>query len=405
LIVLAQAAWNKGLPWFGRHLSVLGRLTMYLSWPYLWATGEPFRRALQHDGGFSFNSMVLFASQLYKPTGLPITYFPTLLAIQLTESALLLIAAGLVVSVINFIGGRNRAVLWLLVAWFLLPLLVIIAARSPLYDNGRQLYFLLPPLFIAGGAALDRLFERFHLPSLRGAVLLAAALPGILIGARLHPYEYVYYNALVKGTGGAFRSYETDYWGTSFDEVSAYMNVHLPAGSKVLVYGPEQIVAAHARTDLAVFIPREDVDPGYDYVVLLTRSNADQRLCRGTEKIFSVGRRGAVFSELRRIPAATKCQQNLPAYRLVRYGSSCGATGLMQSGFRAGRISRRSPMQSNHPEHRSMVTGGPDLRPGLLGSGPCKCHRAAAALPDGRLVSAAIAFWQVQLFYTAVVPS
>jgi hypothetical protein len=311
LIVLAQAAWNKrsaAVVPAGIYL-MLAALTMYLSWPYLWAAPvSRFTESLSTMADFPFNSMVLFAGQLHKPTELPITYFPTLLAIQLTESALLIIAAGLVVSVINFIGGRNRAVPWLLVAWFLLPLLLIVAGRSPLYDNGRQLYFLLPPLFIAGGAALDRLFERFHLPSLRGAVLLAAALPGILIGARLHPYEYVYYNALVKGTGGAFRSYETDYWGTSFDEISAYMNSQLPAGSKVLVYGPEQIVAARARTDLAVFIPREDVDPGYDYVVLLTRSNADQRLCRGTETIFSVGRRGAVFSELRRIPAATKCQ-------------------------------------------------------------------------------------------------
>ena len=139
-------------------------------------------------------------------------------------------------------------------------------------------------------------------------MLLLAALPGVLLGARLHPYEYTYYNALVGGTGGAFRQFETDYWGTSFDEVSAYANASLPGGAKVLVYGPEQIVAARARADLQVFIPREDFDPGYDYVVLLTRSNADQRLCRDAETIFSVGRRGAVFAELRSIPEGARCR-------------------------------------------------------------------------------------------------
>jgi len=196
----------------------------------------------------------------------------------------------------------------LLLAWFVLPALAIVAFGSPLYDNARQLFFLLPPLFIAAGLAIDHLFRLVRLPALQAAVLLAAALPGMLTGARMHPYEYVYYNALVRGTGGAFRDYEMDYWGTSFDEISRYVNDNLPMHARVLVYGPEQIVAARARPDLEVFIPREDFDPGYDYVILLTRSNADQRLCRETETLFSVERRGAVFSELRSIPPGVKCQ-------------------------------------------------------------------------------------------------
>jgi hypothetical protein len=99
-----------------------------------------------------------------------------------------------------------------------------------------------------------------------------------------------------------------DYWGTSYDELSRQINTRVPSGSKVLVYGPEQILAARLRPDLQVFIPREGTNPGYDYVVLLTRSNADQRLCRDAEIIYSLGRRGAVFSELRRIPVGARCQ-------------------------------------------------------------------------------------------------
>jgi hypothetical protein len=156
--------------------------------------------------------------------------------------------------------------------------------------------------------AFDLLFRLIRQRALRAAVLLAAALPGILIGARMHPYEYVYYNALVGGTGGAFRDYEMDYWGTSFDEISRYTNQTLPNGARVLVYGPEQIVAARARPDMEVFIPREDFDPGYDYVILLTRSNADLRLCREAETLYSVGRRGATFSEIRIIPPGAKCR-------------------------------------------------------------------------------------------------
>lgn len=288
---------------------ILAGLTAYLCWPYLWVA--PVSRVLESlntMADFPFRSSILFAGQLYKADQLPFTYFPTILGIQLTESAIFLIAVGFVVSIISFVQGGNKGPLLLLLAWFLLPTLAVLGSRTPLYDNARQLFFLLPPLFIVAGLAFEWLFRHFRQPLVQGALLLAAALPGVLIGARLHPYEYVYYNALVRGTGGAFRYYEMDYWGTSYDELSRQINTKVPSGSKVLVYGPEQILAARLRPDLQVFIPREGTNPGYDYVVLLTRSNADQRLCRDAEIIYSLGRRGAVFSELRRIPVGARCQ-------------------------------------------------------------------------------------------------
>lgn len=311
LIVLGYAVFTRPSKFVLPAATYLGLagLTTYLSWPYLWAApASRFMASLGTMADFPFNSVVLFAGGLYKADSLPAWYFPTLLGIQLTESAVLLIAAGVIASITAAFRGGSRAPLLLLLAWFLLPTLAIIASGSPLYDNARQLYFLLPPLFIAAGVAFDYLFRLVRRSAFQSAVLLAAALPGILIGARMHPYEYVYYNALVGGTGGAFRDYEMDYWGTSFNEISRYVNDHLPTDAKVLVYGPEEIVAARARSDLNVFIPREDFDPGYDYVILLTRSNADQRLCREAETLYSVERRGATFSELRIIPPGAKCR-------------------------------------------------------------------------------------------------
>ena len=309
VLVYAGYKWRSKAAIPGSIYLVLAGLAFYLCWPYLWAAPvSRFLESLSTMADFPFNSPILFEGQLYDANRLPVVYFPMLLGIQLTESAILLIAAGLVVSIVAFISGANRGPLLLFLAWFLLPTVFILAWRNPLYDNARQLYFLLPPLFIAAGMALDRLLLCFRRPLLQGAILLGVALPGVLIGARLHPYEYVYYNAFVGGTGGAFRDYEMDYWGTSFDEISRHMNATIPLGSKVLVYGPEQIVAARARPDVQVFISRENADRGYDYVVLLTRANADQHLCRKAETIFSVGRRGAVFSELRSIPVGTICQ-------------------------------------------------------------------------------------------------
>ena len=288
---------------------MIAAITAYLCWPYLWAAPVGrFVESINTMSDFPFNSAILFGGVQYKADTLPITYFPTMLGIQLTETAILLIAAGLVVLAIAIINGENSGLLLLLLAWFLVPALIIVGSRSPLYDNGRQLYFLLPPLFIAAGLAFQQVFRRLRRPVIQGAILMTAALPGILIGARIHPYEYVYYNAVVGGTGGAFRRYEMDYWGTSFDELSRRMNAVVEPGSKVLVYGPEQIVAARARPDLQISIPREDVHSEHDYVMLLTRSNADLRLCKEAETIYAVSRRGAIFSELRSIPPGAKCQ-------------------------------------------------------------------------------------------------
>lgn len=287
----------------------IAAVSMYVFWPYLW--GAPVGRFLNsfHTmADFPFRSDVLFAGQNFKAGTIPPTYVPTLLGIQLTEPAVGFIVAGFVLGLKSIRRPEVAALLCLFGAWFLLPVALVIAARVPLYDNARQLYFLLPPLFLVAGICFDRLFDYLPRPALRLLVVLLAALPGLLVGARLHPYEYTYYNAFVGGTGGAFRLFETDYWGTSFEDMTTHVNSNLPSNARLLVYGPEQIVAAGARKDLMVFIPRENTNPGYDYVILLTRSNADQRLCRDTEPIYSVGRRGAIFSELRSIPDGARCQ-------------------------------------------------------------------------------------------------
>ena len=44
----------------------------------------------------------------------------------------------------------------------------------------------------------------------------------MVASARFHPYEYAYYNPLVKPQG----LFELDYWGTSFREVAEQLNAY-----------------------------------------------------------------------------------------------------------------------------------------------------------------------------------
>lgn len=311
LLVLAYAAYTLRCKAAGMALPYLGLslVTAYLTWPYLWS-GMPshYEESITTMAQFPFASNILFGGQIYKANGLPWDYFPTLLGIQLTEPMLALVLFGLASSTLMWLKKGVAGPLALFLGWFLLPALIILALGSPLYDNARQLYFLLPPLFILAGTAVEQLFALLSHPLAKAGLILLAALPGILISIRLHPYEYVYYNALVGGTGGAYRKFEMDYWGISFKEITDYLNATAPLGANVLVYGPEQVVEQYARPDLHIYIPADQPLAVYDYVAFLTRANVDERRCKGTEPVKVIERRGAVLSVLKRVPRDADCR-------------------------------------------------------------------------------------------------
>lgn len=311
LIVLGYALYilRRDVIRFGVALLGFSLLVAYLSWPYLWAgVVSHYVESIQTMAQFPFSSNILFQGQLYKADQLPWIYFPTFLLIQLSEPALLLIVLGIAGATIVIVKWREPGPLPLFLAWFLVPSVFIVASRSPLYDNARQLFFLLPPVFIMAGVAFERLFALLSHPAARAVILLAAALPGVLLAARLHPYEYVYYNVLVGGTGGAYRQYEMDYWGISFKEVAEYLNATAAQGANVLVFGPEPIVLQYARPDLHIFIPADQPTVTYDYVAFLTRANLDERRCKGALTVESVERRGAVLALLKTIPPGAECR-------------------------------------------------------------------------------------------------
>ncbi len=311
LIVLGYGLWK-----IGRRASLpvvpyalIAVLTGYVSWPYLWSNPVGhYIETVRTMSEFPFATFILFWGHLYKAADLPRSYFPTLLALQLTEPMLVLLAVGVVACAWLWSRKQYREPAALFLAWFLVPALLIVGLGSPIYDNGRQLYFLLPPLFILAGIGLERLFKLASYPAVHAAILLAAVLPGLLLAVRLHPYEYVYYNALIGGTGGAFRKFEMDYWGTSLKEMTQYINETAPRDARVLVFGPQQIVAHYARSDITAAIPSEDGDTGYSYAVFLTRENLDQRRCKGAETIYEIGRRGALFAVLKSIPEGAVCR-------------------------------------------------------------------------------------------------
>ncbi|MBN2502336.1 MAG: DUF2029 domain-containing protein [Anaerolineales bacterium] len=291
---------------------LIAALTTYLTWPILW--GAPVRRFIEAAffmADFPWNGNVLFEGVVYEAEKLPLWYFPKLLWLKFTWLVMPLFVLGTVWGVIWAIKRRmDRTMLLVLGLWFWGPFAMFLITQPTIYDNFRQFFFILPPLFLFGGVFLEFLFEKLKPVWMRVVLLVLLIVPGIVGNIRLHPYEYVYFNWMAGGMSGAFRQYELDYWATSFNEAVEYLNANAPEFADVIVWGPVQLVSKYAREDLEVFPATEETVPDssgepletYNYIVQTTRRNFDLTNPIEGEVVFQVGRDGAVFVTVTRLP-------------------------------------------------------------------------------------------------------
>ena len=266
----------------------------YATWPYLWP--NPIGRligSVQMMAHYPWPGRVLFNGAYYASTDLPRSYLPVLLAIQLTEPVWALFIVGSTVAILR--AKEKRDLLILTAIWFILPLAGFIALRSPLYDNGRQVMFILPPVFLLAGVAFERIKRR----ALQIALITVCVLPGVIGGVRLHPYEYVYYNRFIGGEPGALRRFELDYWGTSYREVSAWLNANAPTAATIYANGPA-LLLTHLRSDLTLYSAHEAARAEhYDYVVSTSRYNLDLTSYPDAPIVHAITRDGAVLAVIK----------------------------------------------------------------------------------------------------------
>jgi len=273
--------------------------TMYLTWPYLWP--DPighFLETVQIMSQHPWPGAVLFNGATYPANDLPASYMPLLLAIQLTEPVWVLFFVGLTVAVFGFLRKRveQGELLALTLAWFVLPLVTFILLRPTLYDNFRQTFFIMPPIFFMAGLA----FDQIHRPFLQVGLIALAIFPGLLAGIRLHPYEYVYYNQLLGGVDAAVDRFELEYWATSYREAAQEVNRIASPNANIWVDGPAHLFNRFARPDLHIYSPQEEERADhYDIVVTLARYDLEKTSFPEAPIVYRVTREGAVFAVIR----------------------------------------------------------------------------------------------------------
>jgi len=273
---------------------------MYLTWPYLWPNPiGHFLETVQVMAQHPWPGNVLFNGKNYPANDLPALYVPTFLAIQLTEPVWPLFFVGVAVAIFGVAKKRTESLelLALTGIWFIVPLLTFVILRPTLYDNFRQSFFIVPPIFFMAGLA----FEQIRKPRLQSALIAFLLLPGLIASVKLHPYEYVYYNQFIGGTQAVVDRFELDYWGTSYREAAIEANRIAPPNANVWVDGPAHLFNHFARSDLHIFSPQEaDRADHYDMVVTLARYNLEKTSFPDAPIVYKVSRDNAVFAVIRK---------------------------------------------------------------------------------------------------------
>jgi len=209
---------------------LVGFALVVISWPILWQdTFAQIANAFREMSNYPAVANMLFKGFKINSVSLPLTYVPTWIVITTPLLYVAGFAAGLVNSLrkILFKPGllidREKRNLLILLAWFFVPIIIVVALRSTLYDGWRQMYFVYPALVLIalqGLSGILELIQRLPHPKFGQAVLAAVVLFGFINPVSFmvlnHPYEYIYFNRLAGVNLAQIKNlYEMDYWGLS----------------------------------------------------------------------------------------------------------------------------------------------------------------------------------------------
>lgn len=196
-------------------------LLMAFFWPWgVMAPDHPLEavRAFSH---FTFDMLTVMDGAAMQIGAVPRDYLLAYLLVRLPEIFLLglAIALGLALAGWRQLRWRDAQAWLVLLLAALFPLAFAVWDRPALYNGIRHFTFVLPPLAVLAAWGLSTRWQQLRSrPRRRNALallVLVLALDTLVTLARLHPYQYVYYNHLAGSLKQAETRWEGDYWSSS----------------------------------------------------------------------------------------------------------------------------------------------------------------------------------------------
>lgn len=294
-----RARWRFAIVSLLRTLPALvpAYIIMILAWP--WAALAPLNpiRGLFAFSEFHYEIRTILAGRVYGMADVPRLYVPIYFLIRMP----LLVLFGAALAAISALsptratassGPRRRDISFLAIT-VIFPLACQAIAHGPAFTGLRHFLFVVPPLAALGGIGIDialtalaargRLFVSSGLAFVTACFLWDAA---ILV--RLHPDEYLFYNAAVGGLAGASRRYDLDYWFNSMPEAINKLEAYLRNSAQADPKWQERVYSVavcgeRLSFEKSVTLPqlRWDFKPTWeqsDFFIAPTQMNCDNDL-------------------------------------------------------------------------------------------------------------------------------
>ena len=255
---------------------------VYITHPYYWEHPLRFIETVRAVSQHHVLADNLFMGEIYRADEVPWNYIPVWFAIASPPVALALGALGCAAVCWQGLAHplaalRCREIRFriMLLGCFALPIVVVIALQSNIYNGWRQMYFLWAPFCLLAAVGLRSLAYsnvgewtsgrvaarlprwvrggmRLHM--VRRTLAYGAAGFGLITTltamAALHPHQHVYFNALTdtKTPGALGKRYDMDYWHLTRLQLLEYLLARYP-GDDLRVY---------PRTRVALILPQND---------------------------------------------------------------------------------------------------------------------------------------------------
>ena len=229
---------------------LLAYVIMILAWP--WAALAPLNpiRGLLAFSEFQYSIRTVLAGQVYEMANVPRLYVPIYILIRVPLLTLFGAALAIVFALLPRLAAGatqlQRRDITLVSLTVIFPLACQVIWHGPAFTGLRHFLFVIPPLAILAGIGLDTavtaLTTRGRAVASGGlAVVTACFLWNAVTLVRLHPYEYLFYNAVVGGLEGASRRYDLDYWFGSMPEAINHLEAYLRRTEPVAASRPPPI--------------------------------------------------------------------------------------------------------------------------------------------------------------------
>ncbi|MFA6081404.1 MAG: glycosyltransferase family 39 protein [Patescibacteria group bacterium] len=287
-------------------LSFFTVVFLHLTHPYMWQ--HPiigFFDRLKTSNSFPFLAANLFNGQFIMSNQLPWDYIPRLMAITSPLSTLGLFIIGnfyLLFLILNKKTSNNLKLKYgYLLSLFYIPLMIVFIIRPALYDSWRHFLFLIIPLLIIavfGAYAISKIKNDLIKVILFGLIAINLLQTAYEMKV-LHPYQYIYYNSLVGGLKGAYRKYETDYWGAANKEAVEWFNGNINNPKKIYFFSTQGDPLSSSYYFKKNMFLTDDFNK-VNYAISFTRWNSDQKYTGKT--VYKVEREGVPLIYIKEFP-------------------------------------------------------------------------------------------------------